>query len=406
MAKYKYEKQDMEGVAMRVLLASAVALFAIVAAGGDCPYEPPRMQPRAEILWTRPICVETNRHIGWPSVCRLANGDILAVFSGDRDAHVCPWGKVQAVRSTDGGETWSAPQTVASTILDDRDAGIVQMPDGEVIVTWFTSVAYRRPSIIKRNPAYARHDGKIDPVAAKEALGYFAVRSRDNGHTWSKPEKLANCDQTPHGPILLKDGSLLQIGRRWAVPNATNSAERGRTTITVSRSTDAGHTWQVLCPEIPDRDGENSKPDRFHEPHVAELPDGTLVGLVRYHGPDGHMRQTVSRDGGRTWSAMSKTPLLGLPPHLIVLPDGKLLCVYGRRWANPGIGEFACISDNGGATWDVANEISLASSDCVDIGYPASVLLADGSILTVFYQSARHGEKPCLMATKWRVRRN
>ena len=25
-----------------------------------------------------------------PTVCRLANGDLLAVFSGDRDSHICP----------------------------------------------------------------------------------------------------------------------------------------------------------------------------------------------------------------------------------------------------------------------------------------------------------------------------
>ena len=48
----------------------------------------------AEILWTKPICVETNRYVGWPTVCCRANGELLAVFSGDRDEHVDPFGKV------------------------------------------------------------------------------------------------------------------------------------------------------------------------------------------------------------------------------------------------------------------------------------------------------------------------
>ena len=356
----------------------------------------PKVQARAEILWTKPICVETNRYIGWPSVCRLRNGDILAVFSGDRDHHVCPYGKVQMVRSTDDGETWSAPATIASTVLDDRDAGIVQMPDGEVIVTWFTSLAYLTPNVLKIRPDFKRHHEKIDKAAAKAALGDFLIRSRDNGKTWSKPEKLSNYAQTPHGPILLRDGALLEIGR--------TSGANSRTIIKVSRSTDAGRTWQVLCSEISDMNGENDKPSMFHEPHVAELSDGSLVGLVRYHGPDNCMRMTLSRDGGRTWTPMVKTPMVGLPPHLLVLPDGKLVNVYGRRIEEAGFGEFACISDDGGRTWDVENEISLAPSHCGDLGYPASVLLPDGTILTVFYQQAAPKQKPCLMATKWRVR--
>ena len=126
--------------------------------------------------------------------------------------------------------------------------------------------------------------------------------------------------------------------------------------------------------------------------------------MVRYHGPDNCMRQTVSKDGGRTWTPMAKTPMLGLPPHLITLADGKVVCVYGRRFSDPGFGEFAMISDDGGVTWDSAHEISLAPSHSGDLGYPASCILANGDILTVFYQQPTLGTKPCLMATRWRVK--
>jgi len=400
------------------ILSSLVAccmIAPLVAAGSDVSnYQPPKQQARAEIKWVKEICVEKDRYIGWPTVCRLANGDLLVVFSGDRDSHICPWGKVQVIRSTDDGETWGAPVTIANTILDDRDAGIVQLPNGEIVVTWFTSVAYREPGIIAKHPEYKRHDEKLDPKAARALIGYFLISSCDNGKTWSKPKKLANCDQTPHGPIVLKDGSLLQIGRRTTRADATATGRYGRTYISASRSTDAGHTWTMLCSDIPDMNGENSIPHMFHEPHVAELADGTLVGMVRYHGDEGgkglakrgngYMRQTVSKDGGKTWTPMAKTDMLGLPPYLLVLPDGKLVCVYGRRLANPGFGEFATISDDGGKTWDVANEISLAPSHCGDLGYPASCLLANGDILTVFYQQPAPGKKTCLMATRWRVK--
>jgi len=376
-------------------------------------YQPKAQQSRAEITWVKPICVEPDRYIGWPTVCRLQNGDLLAVFSGDRDSHICPWGKVQMVRSSDDGETWSAPQTIANGPLDDRDAGIVQMPDGEIVVTYFTSVAYREPGILKAHPEYARHDAKINPKTAKESLGYFRIVSRDNARTWSEPKRMS-VSHAPHGPTLLRDGSLFMVGRTFVKSEALGKTDESQQTIIrAERSDDHGATWRILCPFIPDTDGENAEPHMFHEPHVAELADGTLLAMVRYHGAkgplaqqgQGYMRQMRSMDGGRTWSPMKDSGVLGLPPHLLALPDGKVLCVYGRRVADPGFGEFAVISDDGGKTWDVEHEIVLAHSHCGDLGYPASALLPSGDIVTVFYQQPKPGEKPCLMATKWRITR-
>ncbi len=362
------------------------------------PAAAPKVQARAEIEWVRPICVEKDRYIGWPSVARLQSGDIVAVFSGDRDAHVCPYGKVQMVRSTDGGETWGAPQTIANGLIDDRDAGIVQMPDGEIIVTYFTYDGWTGENYLKKHPEWRRHSEKIDRRLPQAKVGDFLIRSRDNGRTWTEPERLdANYTQTPHGPILLRDGGLLEIGRTHV---------KGRATIRVSRSDDRGRSWQMLCPDIPDRDGENTgEPHIFCEPHVVERANGDLVALMRYHGPDNCMRVSRSTDGGRTWTPMAKTPMFGLPPHVIELADGKLVCVYGRRFADPGYGEFACISDDGGLTWDGANEISLSPSFCDDLGYPATCVLPSGDLLTVYYQRRTPDERPCLMATKWRVTR-
>ena len=380
---------------MKIGVLTAAALVSLPFVAAAASYQPPKNQTRAQIVWVKPICVEKNRYIGWPTVCRLANGDVMAVFSGDRDEHVCPFGKVQMVRSSDEGKTWTDPVTIANGPIDDRDAGIVQLPDGEIFVTYFTSVAYRAPGILARHPDYKRFDDALSDDVRRASLGNWAVRSRDNGKTWTKPEKLSMRGQTPHGPILLRDGSLLQFGRYFA----------GRTVISAERSTDGGRTWEMLCSDVPDVNGENAKGQMFHEPHVVELADGTLVGMVRYHGADNCMRETVSKDGGRTWTPMAKSPLVGLPPHLIRLADGKIVCVYGRRLKSHGFGEFAAISDDGGATWDYANEISLAPSHCGDLGYPASCVLASGDILTVFYQQPEPGQKPCLMAARWRVKR-
>jgi len=372
--------------------------------------EPPTDQARAKILWSRAICRDRGRYVGWPTVCRLRNGDILAVFSGDREEHVCPWGKVQMARSRDGGETWEGPTTIANGPVDDRDAGIVQMPDGDIVVTYFTSVAYRTESFLKKDwprddPHYwwKRHDEKISDETRSAALGYFRTVSKDDGKTWSKPTRMEGVGNAPHGPVLLRDGSLFQLGIT-GIKRKTPDGEKSCTAVGAWKSADKGATWQCLCPDIPWSDDEGLKNMELDEPHVVELADGTLVGMIRFNGADQYLRQTVSADGGKTWTRIVKTPLVGLPPHLIRLADGKLVCVYARRISAPCYGEYACISDDDGKTWDVANEILLRPYHNYDIGYPSSCLLPNGDILTVFYHPRQAGEKPCLMATKWRVK--
>ena len=393
---------------LATILALATPMLAMAALYTDAP----RVQARAELLWTRPICVETNRYIGWPTVCRLKNGDLLAVFSGDREAHICPWGKVQLVRSTDGGETWSAPETIGNGPIDDRDSGIVQMPDGEVIVSWFTSVAYRNrgrlvPDYPPSNPRYwwKRHDEKIGADVRQAALGNFCVRSRDNGRTWSKPERFTRLHNAPHGPNVLADGSLIHVGYHESPDGYP--APRGYSRLGAERSTDGGRTWELLCAKIAEKKSQVADDcPILDEPHTVQLPSGRILALIRVNDawvPRKCMMQTHSDDGGRTWAPLTETPLLGLPPHLVSLGGDRVLCVYGRRLPDPGCGQFACISDDGGRTWDVAHEISLAPHTDYDLGYPSTAVLPDGTLVTVFYQPMVPKGMPCLMATKWRI---
>ena len=61
----------------------------------------------AVALTSSVVCRESGRYDAWPSVTCLKDGKTLvAVFSGQRLAHACPSGKVEVVRSEDGGYTW------------------------------------------------------------------------------------------------------------------------------------------------------------------------------------------------------------------------------------------------------------------------------------------------------------
>jgi hypothetical protein len=205
----------------------------------------------------------------------------------------------------------------------------------------------------------------------------------------------------PHGPIQLKDGRLLYVGKSGDADHKNLGAGVGK--IVAAESTDRGRSWRVIG-ELP-FPAQISVLQFCHEPHAVETADGRIVALTRSHYKgEGFLGsvQSESADGGKTWTMAKPVGIDGYPPHLIRLKDGKLLAVYGRRWND--CGEYACLSDDNGRTWDVRNEIKLAGHWNGDLGYPASVQLPDGTILTVYYQAENKGEKTCLMGTRWRAR--
>lgn len=327
------------------------------------------------------ICKQMGRYIGWPTIVRTSKNELIVTFSGDRDAHVCPWGKTQMVRSADNGRTWSDVYTINSTPLDDRDTGIIETSKGTLLVSWFTSLYFDRPAFMRSS--WRQHTAKIGPETRKQWLGYWVRRSEDNGKTWGSPSRTTAC--APHGPIQLKDGRLIYVG--------TGDG------IVVEESKDDGVTWQKIA-NVP-------SPASFYpeEPHVVECSNGRLVTMFRNEHPDESQRfllQSESEDGGKTWSMIRRTEIWGYPPHLIRLNDGRLLMVYGHR--RKPYGQRACLSRDNGQTWDLKNEIALVdNAPDGDLGYPASAQLGDGTILTIYYQKDQPAEKTCLMATHWRL---
>ena len=125
--------------------------------------------------------LEPNRYLGWPTIAKTNTGELLIAYSGDRDSHVCPWGKTRLIRSKDNGKTWSEPETVNNSPLDDRDAGIIQTKKGTLLISWFTSLAYANPARKWIYQKYARVAEKIPEELKKHWLGNWTTRSEDGG---------------------------------------------------------------------------------------------------------------------------------------------------------------------------------------------------------------------------------
>ncbi|WP_018628704.1 sialidase family protein [Niabella aurantiaca] len=333
--------------------------------------------------------IEPNRYLGWPTVVLTKDNELLVAYSGDRDSHVCPFGKTQLLRSLDNGKTWSAPTTITNSPLDDRDAGIIQTKKGTLVVSWFTSLAFENPAWKGAYNKYARIGEKISGETKKEWLGNWTKRSLDGGKTWQVPSRTAGT--APHGPVNLKSGDLLYAG---------TGKYKSMGPVLIEKSTDDGRTWKVIG-SIPLP--ENAK--SISEPHVIECSSGKLLAMIRNESKafhSGHLLQSESHDGGKTWTLAKETGIWGYPPHLTRLKNNVLLLTYGHR--KPSYSQRACLSYDEGKTWDIENEVILTGSPNGDMGYPSTVQLMDGSLLTVYYQSPGNGQPTNILSTHWRLK--
>ena len=342
---------------------------------------------------------------GWPTVTKDGGGRLYAVCSDYRMHHICPFGKTGMYISDDEGKTWSPPIIINDTALDDRDAGILPVGGKKLLMTWFTHPA---ELFAKSYGAYIKNDCSPDEalialaqmaswknLPEAEAKGGSYIRlSDDGGMTWGETIRVPV--SAPHGPNILKDGSLIYLGKEVYSYGAEKPGA-----VAAYESKDSGLTWSRLC-EIGVPEGFTL--DNFHEPHVAEMPDGTLLGVIRAQGSPSYRGFTVfkcfSYDKGHTWTTPESLDVCGSPPHLLVHSSGAVICVFGRR--ETPYGERAAVSYDNGKTWPDEYVLFSGAPDG-DLGYPSSVELADGSILTVYYQKYENDSKCSLMYTKWRL---
>jgi hypothetical protein len=99
----------------------------------------------------------------------------------------------------------------------------------------------------------------------------------------------------------------------------------------------------------------------------------------------GHLAIAESTDQGKTWSTpVQVTKDSEHPGDLIQLRDGRILLTYGER--NVPRGARAILSRDG-RKWDNSKPIVLADDAPVtDCGYPSSVEVGAGKIVTLYYQ--------------------
>ena len=340
------------------------------------------------------------RYNAWPTVITLHDGTLLAAWSGERMKHVCPFGRVLAARSVDGGHTWLPPYTIQASVTDDRDAGLLRVGD-KVLMTSFTNNRELQNEYMTRKRHIPSSPEKQAFISAylnmitdedEALLGATLAVSSDNGYTFSDPVHIPISN--PHGPTLLKNGNVLMVG------NKIDAHCHIGTTV---YATLLDESCAVLCePWLV----ANAPSDgvSWCEPHAAELPNGDILVAIRYENKASG-EQTLylcrSTDGGRSFSTPQPTGWDGFPAHIFVHSTGTVVLTYGCRHKPEGI--RARLSRDNGYTF--GEEIVLRDDGIDwDLGYPSTAENDKGQLVTVYYMKEQEGtDENRIQFTLWEL---
>ncbi len=348
------------------------------------------------------------RYQAWPTVAKAKDGTLFVGASGHRLGHFCPFGKNYLYESHDEGETWVGPRIINDSYLDDRDVGLLTWGEQNILMCSVNhSLSQYEQLWDKKTDTHShykirtplalgmREHWKSVPAEELERRSFVRV-SHDNGKTWS--EKRDAPIFAPHGPTLLADGGILYIGRKFDL-NRTNLD------IQAYVSYDEGLTWELRS-QIPYP--ESLKNELLSEPYAIRLKNGEILLAVRSEDPASPKKRetlkmylTRSTDDGKTWSEPQLLDALGAPPHLMEHSSGALILAFSSR-CEP-MGEYVRVSYDNGKTWSKDTCISPITPDW-DHGYPTSVELSNGDILTVYYQKCPGDEFNSLHTVRWNLK--
>ena len=306
--------------------------------------------------------VAIDNKCAWPNLTLMPDGAIVATIFGQPCHGTCE-GSTECWISRDGGRTWTflsvpAPHK-SGTFRANVAAGLTS--GGALVVLC--------------------GGGKVpDPPTGEQqcCLMPLVSRSMDGGRSWSTSEGIT---MPPGVKELVPFGDIIQLKeRRLAVSGYWE--QENTSTAWVFFSDDDGRTWS------------NARPiaaEDYNETTLLTLGDGKLLAASRTLKNE-HTEIFASEDGGQTWKPRGPASLpKEIPAHLLRLQDGSILLTYGSRLRG-ALGVHARISRDQGFNWDAPRVLfsttvraSSTNPEGVDGGYPSSVQLKDGTIVTAYY---------------------
>ncbi|MFW6286364.1 MAG: sialidase family protein [Candidatus Sumerlaeota bacterium] len=314
---------------------------------------------------------------------RSPGGRLFVVWVGGEDG---PKAFFLLATSDDGGDTWSQPRLVIHS-----DHPQLPLP---------RSVIIGNPWCDPLGRLWLFFDQTMRHFDGRSGLWASRCDQPDADElVWTKPERIWHGSML-NKPLVLSDGTwllfdqLLQNGGygpfKGLFPELDNL--RG---VNVLASSDQGATWQRRGRAVVDQE---TAP--WLEPMAVERRDGSLWMMIRTRGST---VETVSHDGGRTWSPTQPTTNIRQTSarfFLRRLASGRILLVKNGPQVDAipehhrGRDQFsAWLSDDDGKSW----QGGLILDDRDQVSYPDGFQAPDGRIY-ISYDRKRTADGHILLA--------
>ena len=279
-----------------------------------------------------------------PAMVTTNNGTILA-FAEARQNSCGDAGDIDLVlkRSFDGGNTWTALQTIwsDSTNTCGNPAPVIDRQSGRIILIASWNLG-------------TDHEADIIANKSKDMRRIFVLSSANDGATWSSPEEITtNVKKENWTWYATGPGSGIQLKKgkhkgRLVVSGNHVEAETTKGFSHTIFSDDGGRKWQL---------GGTTPVDKVNESTVAQLPNGDLMLNMRNYSDVKYRQISISKDGNRNWSIPKPDTALIEPvcqASLIQYTSPK-----NKKWmafSNPAsktsrTSMTVRISKDGGKTW-------------------------------------------------------
>lgn len=298
----------------------------------------------------------------WPNLTLLADGSIAAAIY-NQPVHGRWYGDVECWVSTDGGRLWARRSVPAR---GEPPGNRMNVAAGRTAAGTYVVLASGWSPVLE--PGDESHSTPPEDGV----LRALVCRSDDHGHQWTWDGTFVLPDESAPAPVPF--GDVVEGDAGLLAASAYHRHRPGRRLAYFYVSTDGGASWRPRA-----RIGA----DDCSETAVLHLGSGEWLAACRTLR-DAHLRLFRSRDDGLTWRDEGPLTLPRQhPAHLLRLADGRILLVYGMR--NQGLyGIGARLSPDDGATWGPPR-LLVGLDDATDGGYPSSVQMPDGTIVTAYY---------------------
>lgn len=330
-------------------------------------------------------------HFAFPDVVKLANGKLMAVYRNG-STHVDKSGLI-IVSISDDGINWGEPDILLDDpAIDDRDPSIAVLSDGRVVMNWFK---YRYPA--DYSEPWVHH--LFFAVSDKSGLNFGEHIQVDDGvFDYSETAEMDDLgiwvdENGEEITVAASSSSVIEHEGKIIIPayfgNALNwqsMAKTPKTRVVLYESADGGATWTPN--EVK---AEINEKTWLQEPALLKVTDKRWIiqartGVGSSPGNKGDLVQSVSEDGGKTWSAYKSLGFVAHAPELLKLENGVIVSSF--RWLDWGTNVnreavSMVYSLDGGETWsDLIEILDCGKAEC---GYPGMVELPDNKILIVYY---------------------